>query len=239
MTVNHPDRTVPDALSRPTLHPALGLAMIATPLLWLSAEAVSPALHANWASQLAEIAAHPTRWYWYSVLLVVGSVTGVPASIGLLQLGRARMRRAATVGGVLVALGFVGSVVDCAYQLWPWQLVESGADRHQTAALLDRFDANAGANVLFMVTGIGLLVGTVLLTTALVRHPAVSSWAAFAFGAGVYANVLAFGASSIPGLAASYVLLLAGMGGIGIRQLWPVAWEHVQMPTARTAPHPS
>lgn len=225
MTVPHRVRA-PQEAPAPPVHPGLSVAMIATPLVWLAAEAISPALRPDWTSQLAVIAEHPIRWYWYSLLLVIGSMVGVPASIGLLRLGRARMRRVGTVGGVLVTLGFLGSVIDCALQLLPWQVIESGADRRQMAVLLEQFDEAAGVNGLFMVTGIGLLVGTLLLTTALTRHPGVSSWAALAFGAGVYANVLAFGANSIPALAVSYLLLLAGMGGIGVRLLQPAGREH-------------
>lgn len=209
------EQTTPAA----TIHPWLCTAMIATPLLWLAAEAISPALKAGSAAQLAVIADHPARWYWYTLLLVIGSMTGVPASVGLLHLGRTRMRRTATVGGALVTLGFLGSIIDCADQFWALQMVKAGADRRQMIALLDRFDGAAGTNLLFMVTGIGLLVGTVLLATALARHPRVRPWMALAFGVGVFANVVAFSASSIPALAASYLLLLAGMGGIGVTLL--------------------
>jgi hypothetical protein len=201
--------------ARRGVHPSLCIAMIITPIVWLAAEAISPALKSNAADQLAVIAAHPTRWYWYTMLLVIGSVTGIPAAVGLLQLGAARMPRIGAIGGTLVALGFVGSVVDCANQLWSWQLAESGRSRAQAAALLDRFDNAAGINLIFAVTGIGLLIGTVLLTTALVRNRTVPSWVAVIFGVAVVVNVVAFSAISVAGVATSCVLLLVGMGGLG------------------------
>jgi hypothetical protein len=87
------------------------------------------------------------------------------------------------------------------------------------AALLDRFDNATGTSLIFMVTGIGLMVGTVLLTTALVRHPAVPSWSAVLFAAAVFVNVLGFSANSVPAVAVSCLLLLLGMGWIGAASL--------------------
>ncbi len=205
------------APARDGIHPALSLAMVVTPVVWLAAEAVSPALKSDSMAQLTVIADHPTAWYWYTILLLVGSLTGIPAAIGLMRLGAAGMRRLGTVGGVLVTLGFVGSTVDAAGQLWAWQMVDGGADRHQMAALLDRVDN--GTNLLFAISGIGLMVGTVMLTVALSRNRSVPTWAAVVFGVSVFANVVAFGASSVPAVAASCVLLLAGMGTIGVTTL--------------------
>lgn len=198
------------------LHPALSLALIATPIAWLLAEAVSPRLESSASAQLAVIAAHPTRWYWYTILLVLGSVTGVPAAIGLLQIATARMRRIGAIGGTLVALGFVGSIVDSANQLWSWQMALPGADRDQMAALQDRFDNAAGTNLIFAFTGIGLMVGTVLLTIALARSSEVPAWAAITFAVAVFTNVLSLSANSVPAVAASCALLLASMGWIGL-----------------------
>lgn len=205
--------------TRITVHPALALAMITAGALHAIGGAISPGLRSSASGQLAVIDAHPTRWYWYTMLLVAGSVLAIPAVIGLLQLGRARMRRVGTIGGALVALGFVGSVIDCANQLWSWQMVQHAANRSQMAALLNHFDNSAGSDAPFAVTGIGLLVGTVLLTVALVRNPAVPTLPAVAFGAAVFVNIVAFAANNVPGVTASFVLLLIGLGWIGLSQL--------------------
>ena len=199
----------------------LAAALIVAPMLHLVGGALSPQLKGDAGDQLAVIAAHPTRWYWYSVLLVVGSIVAIPACVGLLQLGAARMRRVGAIGGALVTLGFVGSVMDCAYQLWEWQMVSSGADRAQMTALLNRVDNAAGIQVLFQVCGIGLLIGTVLLTIALVRSSAVPSWAAIAFAAAVFVNIFAFSANNATGVLVSFVLLALGMGSIGIASMRP------------------
>jgi hypothetical protein len=197
------------------LHPALALALIAAPVLHVIAGAICPGLKSGTAAQLALVAGHPARWYWYTVVLILGNVLAVPAVIGLMQLGAARMRRVGMVGGVLVTFGFLGAIVDCADQLWTWVIAEHGGDRTRMAALIDRFDNTAGASLPFAITGIALLVGTVLLTVALVRNRAVPTWAAVTFGAAVFVNVVSFSANLFPVVIVSFVLLLAGMGGIG------------------------
>lgn len=55
------------------------------------AEAFSPRLTSGSTAQLAVIAAHPTRWYLYTLPLIVGSIVAVPAGVALLQLAAERM----------------------------------------------------------------------------------------------------------------------------------------------------
>lgn len=215
MTASSP-RTV---VARRAIHPGLSLAMIAAGLLHAAAGVICPPLRSSASAQLAVVAAHPTRWYWYTMLLVLGSAAAIPAVIGLLRLAAARMPRAGAIGGTLVTLGFLASLVDSADQFWTWQMVAPGADRRQMTALLDRFDNAAGTGLIFQISGICLLIGTVLLTIALVRAPAVPSWATLAFGTAVFVNIAGFAADSIPAVTASLVLLLIGMGAIGVRTL--------------------
>lgn len=219
MTSTTAARSATAARLRATVHPALALAMIAAGLLHLLGGLLSPGLRSSTSAQLAVVAAHPTRWYWYTMLIVIGSVVAIPAVIGLLQLGMASMRRVGAVGGSLVALGLVASVVDSANQLWQWQMVQHGADRAQMAALAHRFDNATGSSLPFAVCGIGLLVGTVLLTTALVRNAEVPTVAALAFGVAVFANIGGFAANSVPAVTASFALLLLAFGWIGLTQL--------------------
>lgn len=193
--------------------------MLVAPVIMLIAAVVSPPLESSAAAQLAVVTAHPTCWYVYTLLVLIGAVILVAAMVGLLQLSAARMRRIGTLGGVLVTLGALASVVDWANQLWLTQMVRPGADRAQMTALLDRFDNTAATNIPFAVTGIGLLIGTGLLTTALVRNPAVPSWAAIVFGTAIFVNVLALSADNGTVVTIGRILLLAGMGGIGGTQL--------------------
>lgn len=235
MSVQPSDTTHTSHAPHRSIHPALGIAMVAAPVLHVIAGVISPALKSKEAAQLSVVAAHSTRWYWYTLLLVVGSIVVVPASVGLLQLGRARMRRVGTVGGVLVTLGFLGSLVDCAGQFWTWQMVAPGADRQQMAALLTRVDGATGTDLFFAVTGIGLLIGSVLLAVALVRNRSVPSWAAIVLTAAVFVNIIAFSASSVAGVAASFVLLLLGMGWIGVTSLRGGRLERVAVHASQPA----
>jgi hypothetical protein len=53
------------------------------------------------------------------------------------------------------------------------------------AALMDRFEQAPGAVVVFGPGGLAYVVGTVLLTVALLRSHSVAAWVAVAFGAGL------------------------------------------------------
>lgn len=199
-----------------SLTPALILALVAGPALHLVGIAFLPGLKSSEAAQLAVIADHPTRWYIYTMFLLAGSVTMIAASAALIRLGADGMRRVGALGGTLVGLGFVGSVVDLANQLWAWQMARGGTDRSAMAALLLRFDNDTATSLPFAVTGIGLLVGTVMLTVALVRNPAVPSWAAIAFCASIFINIVTFSNNNVPGVAASFALMTGALGGIAV-----------------------
>lgn len=201
------------------LHRGLALALIAAPALWVAAELVSPRLESTASAQLRVVAADPGRWYVYTLLLLFGSIAAIPAGLGLMRLASDAMPRLAAVGGTLVTLGFVVSIPDAYDQFWQWQMVAAGADRGQMVALQDRLDNAAGLGLIFAVCGIGLLVGSVLLSIALVRTPGVPWWSAVTFGAAVLVNIAGFDLDSVPVLLASCALMFSGMVWIGVTHL--------------------
>jgi hypothetical protein len=178
-------------------------------VLWLVAEILSPDLRVDAAEQLGVIAAHPDRWYWYTVLLVAGLATCIPATLGIARLAASRLAR---VGAVVFGAGVVIAVGDAMAQLYVWQMVSGDADRTQMAALMDRFEQAPGAAAVFGPGGLAYVVGTVLLTVALLRSHSVPAWVAVAFGAGLLLNIAGFVISSVPLILASCVVLLVGMG---------------------------
>ena len=142
----------------------LALALLATPLLWLVAELVSPELHTDAAGQLTEISRHPDRWFLYTVLLTAGLGTCIAAAVGLGRLAGGRLGR---TGSLLLSASLVIAIGDAMSQLVFWQMVEPGADRAQMVALMTRFDEAPGNAAVFGIGGLAYLVGTVLLTIAL------------------------------------------------------------------------
>jgi hypothetical protein len=200
-------------------HRLLAVALVAAPALWLAAEAVSPALKSNSAAQLAVIAQQPGRWFGYTALLTLGTILFVPAVLGIMRLTRTRTPRLTLIGGALLGYGTIIAVGDAMSQLTTWQMVTGHADRTQMAALLDR-NANAGgASLFFAPGGLAFLVGSILLTVALVRTRVVPVWVSLAFVLGIVVQLVGFTSNSVAILAASAALCLVATVMLA-RRLW-------------------
>lgn len=176
----------------------LGLAVVATPLLWLAAEAVSPTLKTSSAAQLTVIAAHPHRWYAYTVLLIAGTITLVPAAVGVARLTATRSPRLSAIGAALIGFSGIVAVGDAATQFVTWQMVHAGADRTQMVALLNRYDNSAAASIFYLPGGLALLIGAAVLAAALWRADLTPRWVGVSLGLGLAVNLLGFMSSSIP-----------------------------------------
>jgi hypothetical protein len=205
----------------------LGLAVIATPILWLATELVSPPLKSNAADQLAVIARESGRWYWYTVLMVIGMIVWVPAAFGLARPAATRAPRLAKTGAILLAFNGIIAAGDAITQLVTWQMVTGGADRTQMAALLDRFDNAAGATPIFLPGGLALLVGAVVLAVAIHRSRTAPGWAAAAFAVGIFVDFAGFMSNSPAVIAAGAAMvlpisLIVGRQLVAIRRPMPI-----------------
>src|SRR4051794_41783767 len=78
---------------------AAAISMIAAPVFLVASALVSPVLKSDEGSQLDVIAANPTRWYWFTLLLLIGSILLIPALLGIAALVHRRSPRLAEVGG--------------------------------------------------------------------------------------------------------------------------------------------
>jgi hypothetical protein len=187
------------------------------PVFAVASSVVAPAFKSDTREQLASIAAHPDRWYWFTLLLLIGSILFVPALLWIAELVRSRSSRLAEIGGALAVLGAVIAVGDVMTQFVSWQMVSGGADQAQMAALLDRFENAGGASIVFTVGGLSILIGCVLLTIGLIRDQLAPAWAAMGLSLAVLVNVVAFSAASNAGVLASWILLLVSMGALAAR----------------------
>jgi hypothetical protein len=194
---------------------AAGLSLFLAPLFALASALVAPALKSDAGAQLNVIAQHPDRWYWFTLLLLIGSILLVPALLGIAALVRQRSPRLGDIGGGLAVLGAVIAIGDVMSQFVSWQMIASGADHAQMAGLLDRFDNAAGVGVVFSIGGLAILIGTALLTIGLIRSRVAPAWAAVALSIAVVVNIAGFTASSNGVVALSWAVLLAAMGYIG------------------------
>jgi hypothetical protein len=217
-------------LSHPSHFPKTVAAacMMTSPLFLLASAAVSPPLRSSEGAQLAAIAQHPDRDYWFILLGLVGTVLLVPAVLGLMHMLRERAPSWGYIGGGLALLGTFLGLVDWGSELVKWQMASSGADRAQMTALLKRFDDTAGSALPLQLSGLAVLVGLVLLAVGLYRIRAVPSWTAFGLAAGIILNLAGFVANSVALLIIGAAILLAALGWIGrIVLAEPDAdWEH-------------
>jgi len=193
------------------------VALVAAPLLFALSGLVIPALASGDAAQLDLIAAHPTGWYLFTMFSFVGSAALVPASIALMNATREAAPLTSVIGAGLLAIGGLVALADSATQLVYWQMGAADADRAQMIALLHRYENAPGANAIFMVGALALVVGALLLAVALVRAHATPVWAAVLVPGGMVLNIGSFVGSSRVLLIVSSLVLLAGFGRVALR----------------------
>jgi hypothetical protein len=193
---------------------AVGLSLILAPLFLIASSLVCPGLESDEGAQLDVIAQHPSRWYWFTLLLLIGSMLLIPALLGIAALVREGVPRLGNLGGALAVLGSLISIGDVMSQFVSWQMVGNGADHEQMAALLKRFDEAAGIGIVFSVGGLAVLIGVVLLTVGLIRAHAAPAWAAIGLTVGTLLNIVTFSSASNGGVAVSWVVLFVAMSSI-------------------------
>jgi hypothetical protein len=187
-------------------HRSLAASVVAAPILWLAAEAFSPALKNDTGEQLSVIAAHSDRWYVYTLLLLVGSIVFIPGIVGLAVV--ARRSRAVAVATVLMGYGMVIACADVMTQFTAWKAATGDADRAQMVQLFARLDDSPGVGLLYATGGLGFLIGSVIMAIALVRTPDLPAWSGLAFGAAMVLQLVGFTISSVVVIAASALVAL-------------------------------
>jgi hypothetical protein len=189
---------------------AIGLAMILAPIAWLASAIVAPQLESDEGAQLAVVAQHPDRWYWFALLTLVGAMLLVPALMGVIGLLRERAPLAGYVGGSLAVLGVLVAIGDSLEQLVIWQMGAPRADHAQMTALLTRLDDAAGLTLIFTIGALALVVGTVTLAVGLIRARVAPAWAAACLPIAMLVNIVGFAGANRPLVAVSCLILLAG-----------------------------
>jgi hypothetical protein len=215
---------------------AAAAALIGAPLLGLVAACAWPPLRSGERAQIAAIAAQPGRWYIFTLLILLSSFLLVPAVLALMRLLSQTRPVWALIAGCLAGLGVLVSIADSASGLMYWQMGAPGASLGQMAVLATRYNAAAGAALIFMIGGLATVGGTLLLSAGLWRAHAVPAWAAVAVPVATIANIAGLSANSVPVTIVSYALLLAAFGRIEVIVRNSPAWELAHTPvTARPA----
>lgn len=191
--------------------------LVLAPLTHLASALVTASLATGAAAEVTAIGRHPDRYYLFTLLQLVAAALFVPMLLALLQLTRTRSPFAAIVGTGLMQVGALVAVADAGTQLVYWQTGARGADAAQMAALLHRYESAPAAGAIFMVGGLSLIAGSVLLGFALWRARVVPAPLALCLPAGILGAVAAFAAGSRPLLVGASAVLLAGLGAVALR----------------------
>jgi Domain of unknown function (DUF4386) len=216
---------------------AAGLALIVAPVLFIIADAISPAWSDDTAEYLAEVADASGAYGVHGLLYVIAFTLMVPGVIGIVHLIRRRGVTLAHLGGALAVLGLGAFPALAATSIVDAIAVDAIA-RADHVALIDAFEDEAVAIVLLLVVLIPALLSLILIGAALWRSGLAPAWVGVLL---IVAALLTPVGAQISTLVAD-ALLLAGLGFVGVRMLrmdddvWehpPGDWRAVPPPPAR------
>jgi hypothetical protein len=193
-------------------------ALFAAPALLLLSALVQPALKSDERAQLAVILAHRDRYFWFTLLVLLGTMLLVPA-FHALRHATPSPSAPTRVGSALAVLGALIGTGDAMTQFVFLQMAQPGRDLGEMARVVDDFDSATGPAQLFAVSGLALIAGAVTLAVGITRDGVAPGWLGAVFAVGVAANMAGFVVQSVPLLVVSSAVLLASMGTIAVRLL--------------------
>jgi hypothetical protein len=193
----------------------IGASLVLVPVLNLvSALCADAAVAPDHRSELAGIAAHPTRFYVYAITQLVGAYLFIPALLGVKDLLRERRPRWADLAGGVVLLSMLIATGDAATELMYWRMGSAGGNLDAMAAVADSYDNAAGSSLPYAIGGLALMVASIALAIGLWRSKATAWWTALAIPVSIVANIFGYASGSKPLLVVSAVVLLVGFGRI-------------------------
>ena len=212
---------------------ALGLCMIAAPLVGLMSALIIPRFTGGMGGELAAISEHTGRWLVGEALNLITFFLFMLAALGTLHLLRHRGVVLGHAGGGLVLLGafFHGAIIGFALVEVP--LVESGDARDRMVEFANgMYESTAFTMILFPF--LSFFVGWMLLAIALWRARVAPLWVAATLGVAALSEF--FGPEAVrPEL--MFALFLIGLGYLGLRvlRLSDKEWERGEAPGAEPA----
>jgi hypothetical protein len=192
--------------------PLAAASLIGAPTLMLVSALVQPSLESDESLQLRVILAHHGRYFWFTLLLLLGTMLLVPAFHALR--GPSVMTK---LGSALAVFGALVGTGDAMTQFVFLQMAEPGRDLDRMASVVEGFDEANGPSQLFVAGGLALVVGAVLLAFGLWREGFGPAWTGVLLAAGVLANGVGFMIGSTPILVISSGMLLVGLGALALR----------------------
>lgn len=207
---------------------ALGLCLIAAPLVGLVSALMIPQFTGGMGAELAAISEHPGRWLISGFLNLISFFLFMLAVLGIAHLLRHRSVVLGHVGGGLVLLGafFHGAIIG--YALVEVPLVESGGARDQMVEFANgMYESTAFMMILFPF--LSFFLGWILLAIALWRAQVAPLRVAATLGVAPLSEF--FGPEMVsPEL--MFALFLIGLGYVGLKvlRISGKEWERGEAP---------
>jgi hypothetical protein len=216
---------------------ALGLSLIAAPLVGLVSAFITPRFTGGMGAELVAISEHTGRWLISGFLNLISFFLFMLAVLGIVHLLGHRSVILGHVGGGLVLLGafFHGAIIGFALVEVP--LVESGGPRDRMIEFVNQMYEGA-AFMMILFPFLGFFLGWVLLAIALWRARAAPLWVAATL---VVAPVSEFvGPEAVsPELMLALFLIALGYLGLKILRLSDRDWQRSDSPTLTPEVGPS
>lgn len=217
---------------------AVGICLIAAPLLLLVGGLLTPGSDEEPAAYVAALAANPARAELSAGVSYLGFVLLVPAVFGLLHLLRHRASVVVHVGSVLAVLGAVSFPANVSTNFYDLALARS-MDRGPALAVLQDLAGMAGPTLVLLAALVGLSAGLLALGVALWRAGLAPGWVPAAILVGL--AVLVLGGADPVLMSLGYLPLLAALGSVGLAdlQMSSQEWEGTPITLRRVAGPPA
>jgi hypothetical protein len=216
---------------------ALGLCLIAAPLVGLVSAFITPRFTGSMGGELAAIAEHTGRWLVGEALNLISFFLFMLAVLGIVHLLRHRSVILGHLGGGLVLLGtfFHGAIIGFALVEVP--LVASGGSRDHMIEFANQMYESA-AFMIILFPFLSFFVGWILLAIALWRARVAPLWVAAVIVAATLSEFVGPEASS-PEL--MFTLFLVGFSWLGLKilRLSDRDWVRSDAPTLTPEVGPS
>jgi hypothetical protein len=156
-----------------------GLALIAGPALMLVASIVTPNTdNDNKLKELNSVAAHKSAYLWGSVLFLLGTLTLLAASVGIIHLFRNHRVTLGQIAGSLLLVGTAVTTAFYAFSIVEYEMVnQPGLNRAELAKYLHESNNTAAGAPLFILFLLGIVLGLILLAIAAWRRKLIPIWA--------------------------------------------------------------
>jgi MFS family permease len=222
-----------------------GLALIAGPLLLLIAQLVGPDTDHGGSVQdklkeLSDVASSKGAYLTSGILFLLAGLVLAAGAVGLIHYFRGRKVTLGQIASAMVAMGAAASMVFYGYGSVEYEMVNhSNLNRDQMAQLLHATSMPASGAPVFLMFVIGVVLGLILLGIACWRTRVVPVWASLLIAA---AGILAFFGPGKAVSIASFVVLTAGLGTLGLTVLrssdesWDAPRDQLEVASASAPP---